>query len=98
MTLPLFVDINVTLLLLIRINILDKKALLHAKRWYLYLNEREKLVKGKYWWKLWGTIRKRYFGKVVGDHEVEDTCDHEDIRLRGLDFNIFDEDEEGVVR
>ena len=26
----------------------DKKALLHAKRWGLYLNEKEKLVKGKY--------------------------------------------------
>ena len=26
----------------------DEKALLHAKRWGLYLNEKEKLVKGKY--------------------------------------------------
>ena len=29
---------------------------------------------------------------------VEDPSDHEDIGLRGFDFNIFDEDEEGVVR
>ena len=29
---------------------------------------------------------------------VEEPCDHEDIGLRGVDFNIFDEDEEGVVR
>ena len=26
----------------------DEKALLHAKRWNLYLNEKESLVKGKY--------------------------------------------------
>ena len=26
----------------------DEKSLLHAKRWDLYLNEKEKLVKGKY--------------------------------------------------
>ena len=29
---------------------------------------------------------------------VEEPCDHEDIELRGFDFNIFDGDEEGVVR
>ena len=29
---------------------------------------------------------------------VEEPSDHEDIGLRGFDFNIFDEDEEGVVR
>ena len=27
---------------------MDEKALLHAKRWDLYLYEKEKLVKGKY--------------------------------------------------
>ena len=26
----------------------DEKALLHAKRWDLYLNQKEKIVKGKY--------------------------------------------------
>ena len=35
---------------------------------------------------------------VVGDHVVEDPSDHKDIGLRGFDFNIFDEDKEGVVR
>ena len=29
---------------------------------------------------------------------VEEPCDHKDIVLMGFDFNIFDEDEEGVVR
>ena len=35
---------------------------------------------------------------MVGDHVVEEPCDHVDIGLRGFDFHIFDEDEEGVVR
>ena len=36
--------------------------------------------------------------EVVGDHVVEDPTDHEEIGLRGFDFTVFDEDEEGVVR
>ena len=35
---------------------------------------------------------------MVGDHVVEDPNDHKDIGLRGFDFNIFDEDDKGVVR
>ena len=36
--------------------------------------------------------------EVVGDHVVEEPSHHEDIGLRGFYFNIFDEDEEGIVR
>ena len=36
--------------------------------------------------------------EVVGDHVVEEPSDHEDIGLRGFDFNIIDEDKEGVAR
>ena len=35
---------------------------------------------------------------MVGDHGVEEPSNHEDIGLSGFDFNIFDEDEEGVAR
>ena len=35
---------------------------------------------------------------MVGDNVVGEPSDHEDTGLRGFDFNIFDEDEEGVVR
>ena len=35
---------------------------------------------------------------MVGDHVVEEPNDHEDIGFMGFDFNIFDEDKEGVVR
>ena len=41
----------------------DEKALLHAKLWDLYLNEKEKLVKDKYLVEVVGTIRKMCFGK-----------------------------------
>ena len=75
----------------------DEKALLHAKRWYLYLNEKEKLVKGKYSVEVVGHDKKKVLWEVVGDHVVEEPCDHEDIVLRGFDFNIYNEDNEGVV-
>ena len=41
---------------------------------------------------------KKVLWGVVDDHVVEDPSDHEDIILRGFYFNIFYEDEEGVVR
>ena len=34
---------------------------------------------------------------VVDDHVVEDPNDHEEIGLRGFDFNLFNEDEEGLL-
>ena len=76
----------------------DDKALLHAKCWDLYLNEKESLVKGKYLVEVFGHDKKKLLWGVVGDHVLEEPCDHEDIGLRGFDFNIFYENEEGVVR
>ena len=76
----------------------DEKALLHAKLWDLYIYEKYKLVKGKYSVEVVGHDKKKLIWEVVGDHVVEEPSDHEDIGLRGFDFNIFDEDEEGVVR
>ena len=35
---------------------------------------------------------------MVDDHVVEEPTDHEEIGLQGFDFNVFDKDEEGVVR
>ena len=42
---------------------MDEKVLLHAKRWDLYLNEMEKLVKGKYYVEVVGRDKKKCFGK-----------------------------------
>ena len=60
--------------------------------------KRKKLVKGEYLVEFVGHDKKKVRWEVGGDHVVEEPCDHEDIGLRGFDFNIFDEDEEGVVR
>ena len=73
----------------------DEKALLHAKRWDLYLYEKDKLVKGKYSVEVVVHDKKKVIGEVVDDHVVGEPSDHEYIGLRGFDFNIFDEDEEG---
>ena len=59
----------------------DEKALLHAKRWGLYLNEKGKLVKGKYLVEVVGNDKKKLLWEVVGDNVVEEPCDHEDIGL-----------------
>ena len=75
----------------------DKKAFLHDKRWDLYVNEKEKIVKGKCLVEVVGHDKKKLLWGVVDDHVVEEPSDHEDIGLRGFDFNIFDKDEEGVV-
>ena len=42
--------------------------------------------------------KKKVLWEVVNDHVVEEPTDHEDIGLRGFDFNFFEKDEEGVVR
>ena len=42
-----------------------------------------------------GHDKKKVLWEVVRDHVVEEPCDHVDIGLRGFDFNIFYEDEEG---
>ena len=76
----------------------DGKALLLAKCWDLYVNAKEKLVKGKYSVEVLGHDKKMVLWEVVGDHVVEDPSDQKDIGLRGFDLNILDEVEEGVVR
>ena len=42
--------------------------------------------------------KNKVLWEVVNDHMVEEPTDHEDIGLRGFGFNVFNEDEEGVVR
>ena len=76
----------------------NKKALLHAKRLDLYVNDKEQPVKGKYSVEVVGHDKNKVRWEVVDDHVVEEPSDNEDIGLRGFDFNIFDKDEEGVVR
>ena len=53
-----------------------EKALLHAKRWDLYLNEKDKLVQDKYSVEVVGHDKKKVIWEVVRDHEVEEPSDH----------------------
>ena len=57
----------------------DKKALLHAKRWYLHVNEKEHLVKVIYLVEFFGHDKKKVLWVVVEDHVVEEPRDHKDI-------------------
>ena len=72
--------------------------MLDAKRWNLYVNKKEKLVKGGYLVEVVVHDKKKVLWEVVNDQVVEYPSDHDDIGLRGFDFNVFDKDEEGVVR
>ena len=76
----------------------DAKALLHAKRWDIYVNEKENLVKGGYSVEVVGHDGKKFLWEVAEDHVVEEPTDHDDIGLRGFGFNLFGKDEKGVGR
>ena len=76
----------------------DAKELLHAKRWDLYVNEKEKLVKGGYSVEVVGRDRNKLLWGGVNNYVLEEPSDHEEIGLWGFDFNVFDGDEEGVDR
>ena len=75
----------------------DAKTLLHAKRWDIFVNEKENILKGGYSLEVVGHDKKKVLWEVVDDNIVEDPTDHEEIWLRGFDFNVFDEDEEGLL-
>ena len=56
----------------------DAKALLHANRWDVYVNEKGKLVKGRYSVEVFGHYREKVIWEVVDDHVIEDLTDHDD--------------------
>ena len=76
----------------------DKKALIHAKRWDVYVNENDNLIKGRHLVEIFVHEGNKVLWEVAGDHVVEEATDHDEIGLRGLDFNLFDEDEKGLGR
>ena len=73
------------------------KALLHAKKWDVYNSEKELLVKGGYLVEVADKDGKKVIWEVVDDHVVEQGVEHEEIGLRGFDFNLFDEERQGCV-
>ena len=74
-----------------------KKALLHTIRWDVYISEKEALVKGGYLVEVDEKYRKKAIWEVVDDHVVEEGVEHEELYLRGFDFNLFYEEREGCV-
>ena len=76
----------------------DAKALKHAKGWDVSVNEKGNIVKDGYLVGVFGHDGNKVIWEVIDDHVVEEPTDHEEIGLRGFDFNIFNEDKEGVVR
>ena len=76
----------------------DAKALLLAKRWDVYVNEKEKLFKGGYLVEVFGHDGKKVLWEVVDDHVIEEPTDHDEIGLRGFGINLFHEYEKGVGR
>ena len=52
----------------------------------LHLNEKEKLVKGKYLVEVVGHDKKKVLWEVVVDHVMEEPCDHVDIGFREFDL------------
>ena len=66
----------------------NAKALLHDRRWDVYVNEKENLVKGEYSVEVVGHEKKIYLWKVVDDHFVEEPTDHEEIGLQGFVFTF----------
>ena len=76
----------------------DKKALLHTKRWDVYVNEKENIMKGGYLVEIVIYDRKKVLWIVVDNHVVEEESDHDEIGLRGFDFILFGEDGKGLGR
>ena len=70
----------------------NAKALIHPKRWNVYMNDKKNIVKGGYSVEVVGHDRKKVFWEVVNDHVIEEPTDHDEIGLRGFDFNLFDKD------
>ena len=75
----------------------DAKALLHAKRWDIYVNGKGNLVKGGYSAEVVGRDKKKVLWKVVDDHVVEEPADHEETGLRGFDFNVLTKMRRGLL-
>ena len=72
------------------------KALIHARRWDVYVNEKGKLVKGGYLVEVVGHDGKKVLSGVVNDHVVEELADHDEIGLQGFHFKFSGEGEKGV--
>ena len=73
-------------------------VLLHDKRWDVYVNEKEKIIKGGYLVEVVGSNGNNILWGVVDNHVVEEGNVHDEIGLRGFGFKLFGKDKEGIGR
>ena len=76
----------------------NANALLYAKRWDVYANEKEMIFKGGYLVEVVSHERKEVIWDVLNYHVLEYPTDHDEIGLREFDFNLFNKDKKGVGR
>ena len=76
----------------------DRKALLHDKRWYVYMNQKENIIKGGYLVEVLGHDENKVIWEVVENYVVEEATDHDEIGLQGFNFNFSDKEEKGGGR
>ena len=58
------------------------KALIHAKRWDVYVTEKENLVKGGYLVEFFSHDRNKVLWEVFRNNVVEEPTDNDEIGLR----------------
>ena len=67
----------------------DNKALLHDKRWNVYMIEKRSLIRGGYYVEVSCCDGKKVLLEVVDDCVVEKPNDNYEIGLHEVDFNLF---------
>ena len=55
------------------------------------------MVKGGYSVEVYDKDGNKVIWEVVDNHVVEEGVEHEDLGLRGFNFNLFNEEREGCV-
>ena len=55
------------------------------------------MVKGGYLVDVADKDEKKLIMEVVDDHVVEERVEHEELDIKGFDFNLFDEEKERYV-
>ena len=61
-------------------------SMLLNKRWDIYMNKKEAIIKGGCSFKLSSSDRKKFIWEVVDNNAVEDGKYHDEIGLRGVIF------------
>ena len=72
-----------------------KKDLIHAIRWDDYNLDKQALIKGGCYIEVSDKDGKKLIWYVVNDHVVDEGVEHQELHIRGFDFNLFDEEREG---